>query len=88
MIDRFDEALVASYTSGQENDYFGWTDARSATARQLAQLFAQRFAQIVERSAGEDWFYAGWYVQILGVAESGFRPIAYSDWDDPSVPTE
>ena len=79
MIGRFDEALVASYTSGQENEYFGWTDARSATARQLAPLFVQRFPQIVERSVGEDWLYASWYVQMLGVAESEYLPVAYSD---------
>ena len=80
---RDDRSLRRSHSSGpshgQENEYFGWTDARSATARPLAQLFVQRFPQIVERSVGEDWLYASWYVQMLGVAESGYLPVAYSD---------
>ena len=81
----YDDDLVASYTSGQGNDYFGWTDARSATARQLAMLFVERFPDIVARSRGQDWPYAGWYVQMLGVAETGHLPIAYCDWEDLST---
>jgi hypothetical protein len=27
-----------------------------------------------------DWPYAGWYVQMLGLAERGAFPIAYADW--------
>ena len=80
----FDEDLVASYSTGQENEYFGWTDAKSANARELARLFIERFPRIVEAGAGQDWAYAGWFVQMLGVAEAGFLPIAYSDWDEPS----
>lgn len=79
-----DEELVAFYTSGQENEYFGWSDARRATARQLADMFVERFPIIAERSLGEDWLYAGWYVQMLGVAERGHFPMAYNDWDDRS----
>jgi len=79
-----DQAAVAMYTTGQENHYFGWTDARHATARQLAGLFVERFPIIAERSLGEDWPYAGWYVQMLGVAENGHLPVAFDDWEDLS----
>ncbi len=82
-----DDDLVVFYGSGQENEYFGWTDAKSANARQLARLFVQRFQTIADRAVGQDWEYAGWFVQMLGVAESGHLPIAYSDWDDPNAVT-
>ncbi len=29
---------------------------------------------------GRDWAYAGWYVEMLGLAERGCLPIAYADW--------
>lgn len=91
LVANHDEEVVAFYTSGQENEYFGWTDARRATARQLAEMFIERFPTIAERSLGEDWLYAGWYVQMLGVAETGYFPMAFNDWGDlsgaPVLPT-
>lgn len=74
-----DEASIARYSTGMENNYFGWTDAQTATARELATLFVDRFPTIADRGNGEDWPYAGWYVQMLGVAERGHLPIAYDD---------
>jgi len=54
-------------------------------------MFVERFPTIAARSVGEDWPYAGWYVQMLGVAESGHFPMAFNDWDDlsgaPVLPT-
>lgn len=48
-------------------------------------MFVERFPTIAERSLGEDWPYAGWYVEMLGVAESGHFPMAFNDWDDLSA---
>jgi hypothetical protein len=62
-----------------ENRYFEWTDAQTSTARELAALFVERFPVIVQRGLGEDWPYAGWYVQMLGAAERGHLPIVYDD---------
>jgi hypothetical protein len=63
--------IVARYTSGQENNYFGWTDAKSLNARQLAELFLQRFPLIGRQGEGSDWAYAGWLTDVLGEAEAG-----------------
>jgi hypothetical protein len=60
---------VAKYTSGQEAEYFGWKDATGQDARQLAQLFIDRFPAICGRSVGLDWAYAGWLTDVLGHAE-------------------
>ena len=70
----------ADYTSGQENAYFDWNDARHDTARQLAAKFLERFPEIAKKGHGLDWTYAGWYVQMLGLAEQGVLPVAYGDW--------
>lgn len=87
-----DVPLAAHYTTGMENRYFDWTDAHTATGRELATLFVERFPAIVERGQGDDWAYAGWYVRMLGIAERGHLPVSYDDgYEDistmPSWPT-
>jgi len=77
---------VASYSSAQDNEYFGWRDAEQDNVQQLAQRFVERFPDIVEASHGDDWNYAGWYVRMLGFAEREMFPIAYSDWMEEPDP--
>ena len=72
--------LAAHYSSAQDNEYFGWADAKEATVQQLAERFIERFPDIVAASRGDDWSYAGWYVRMLGYAEREQFPIAYDDW--------
>jgi hypothetical protein len=79
MISDWDRS-AAHYTSGQDNEYFGWHDAKHDNVQQLAQKFTERFPEIVAASKGDDWNYAGWYVRMLGYAENGNFPIAYADW--------
>ena len=56
------------------------SDGRIALpARHLADTFVERFPDIANESKGWDWLYAGWYVEFLGVAESGYFPYAYAD---------
>ena len=59
---------------------FDWEDTKHDTARQLAVKFVDRFPDIIEKGEGIDWNYVGWYVQMLGLAEQGAFPIAYSDY--------
>ena len=74
------EREVAHYTSGMDNRYFDWSDAKTDTARELASKFVERFPEISEKGMGRDWAYAGWYAEILGLAERGCLPVAYADW--------
>lgn len=74
------EEDTAHYTTGHKNKYFGWTDARTDTARELAAKFIKRFPEIARKGLGQDWQYVGWYVQMLGFAERGDLPVAYADW--------
>jgi len=46
---------AAHYTTGQDNEYFGWTDARQNTARQLATKFIDRFPGIARLGHGADF---------------------------------
>lgn len=68
---REEEEMVARYTSGQDNEYFGWKDASNASARDLARLFVERFPDICRKGEGLDWAYAGWLTDVLGHAELG-----------------
>jgi len=85
MMNNWDTAAV-HYSTGQDNVYFGWGDARRDTARQLASKFIERFPEIAQQGLGQDWPYVGWYVQMLGVAERGALPVAYADWQDKPDP--
>jgi hypothetical protein len=81
--------LVARYTSGQDNEFFGWTDAKSMTARELAATFTKRFPRIVEQSQGCDWAYAGWLTDVLGHAERGLEHgglVNLDNYDGPMDP--
>lgn len=79
---------IASYTSGDEDRYFGWKDAPGKTARQLAQLFVERFPELALRGVGRDRPYAGWFVGMLGAAESGRLPIFFADQDLEPIEAE
>jgi hypothetical protein len=76
----------ANYTSGVENAYFGWKDATQDTARTLADKFLSRFGEIAEAGRGRDWVYAGWYAEMLGLAERGMLPVSYADWYETPNP--
>ncbi len=79
---------VARYTSGMGNRYFDWPDAASDTARELATKFVERFPGISEKGLGRDWAYAGWYSEMMGLAERGCLPVAYADWYPGEEPEE
>lgn len=72
---------VASYSSSQENEYFGWDDAKKDTAVGLAEKFLDRFPEIAKHGKGLDWEYAGWYVTMLGHADHGCFPIVFADFN-------
>ncbi len=76
-----DDSTMALYSSGQGNEFFGWSDRKTATARKLADTFLERFPKICEASRGADWAYAGWFVEMLGLAELGWFPIVYDEDD-------
>ena len=85
MSQEFDRHAV-HYSTGDENHYFGWTDAGADTAWQLADKFELRFPELLELAKGRDWPYVGWFVEMLGLAEKGIFPIAYSDYGSTSTP--
>jgi len=62
------------YTTEQEHDYLGWTDARHDDARRLATKFLERYPELARQAAGDDLAYAGWFTYVLGRAEHGRLP--------------
>lgn len=81
----FDEiqstSLIARYTTGEENHYFGWHDAENDDARSLADKFLARFTELASQGKGWNYVYAGWYQRLLGLAEQGWMPVVFSDDD-------
>jgi hypothetical protein len=77
-------SMIARYTSGHDNHYFGWDDAERDNARSLADKFEVRFTTLARRSVGWNYSYAGWYQRLLGLAEQGWIPVVLSDYNSVS----
>lgn len=74
----------AHYSSAQRAGYFGWPDAHSDNARQLAEKFIARFPAICDAGAGRDWPYSGWLSELVGVLESSQAlPVAMAEFLTP-----
>ena len=79
------DGLVAHYTTGQEQQYFGWDDAADATPARMAELFIERFPDVAAAGLGPDWAYAGWYQELMRLTDPDAFPIAYSDYFDDAA---
>lgn len=62
---------MASYSSADGANYFGWPLAAQMDARKLAETFVGKFPILAKRGTGRDWRYAGWLTDVLGRAEQG-----------------
>ncbi len=76
--------LFAVYSSASQSSYFGWEDAHTDTARQLADKFITRFGAICESGRGRDWAYAGWLSELMGTMErQGALPFVMEEYFEP-----
>jgi len=70
----------AHHSSGDGgNLYFGWEDARSDSARTLAEKINDRFPRLMVISAGRNYGYTGWFTEMLGFAEIGALPVMWRE---------
>lgn len=78
--------LSVTYSTGsaETGAYFGWEDARTDNARQLAAKFVARFPELSDAGDGWDYAYAGWFQRLVGLAESGWVPAVFSNSHFPS----
>ena len=76
---------ASSYYSASGNEYFGWTDSKTDSARALAEKFVARFPDISQRGRGSDWEYAGWLADLVSVFEikSNRLPIVMAEHFEP-----
>jgi hypothetical protein len=74
---------TARYTSGQEKNYFGWTDAVSDSPEELADKFIQRFDDLSKASKGKDPAYVIWYTRMLEETAPDGVVYAYADYPVP-----
>lgn len=74
---------TANYSSGQEENYFEWTDAVSDSPEELAAKFVERFPELSHKCVGKDPDYVNWYSRMLEeTAPDGFI-YAYADYPVP-----
>ncbi len=80
-VDYWDSDLVASYSSSDQAQYFGWRDVSPhTTPRGLARRFIQRFPQTSDLGRGSDWAYSGWYVEMLHMTHPNRFPVALKEY--------
>lgn len=73
----------ARHSSGHlGNEYFGWTDARSDTARELAEKIKLRFPRLMARTKRLNFRYSGWFTYMLGEAEQGHLPVMGAEYQE------
>lgn len=83
-VDWQDPTQVATYTSGMDNQYFGWEDAATDSADALARKFVERFPELARAGQGLDFEYAGWFALVVGsVTDEDAFPIFMADWAGP-----
>ena len=81
--DNESQVETASYTSGQEKNYFGWTDAVSDSPEELAEKFIERFHILSKSSKGKDSAYVTWYSRMIDETASDGVVYAYADYPIP-----
>lgn len=77
--------MAARYSSGQEDNFFGWNDVVGNTPTEMAQKFIERFPKIAEAGCGGDDKYVSWYLEMLRLTEPDgiIFTTADSDWPIP-----
>ena len=81
--DNESQVETARYTSGQEKNYFGWTDAGSDSPEELADKFIERFDDLSKASKGKDPTYVTWYARMLEETAPDGVVYAYADYPVP-----
>lgn len=84
------DSRIATYSSRERDHYFSWPDVYPyATPQELAELFEDRFPDVVEAGRGSDWAYAGWYMEMLRLTHPDQFPYAMARGTVPDtyVPT-
>lgn len=75
-----DSKLIARHSGAYQSKYFGWEDAQSANAQELALLFIQRFPELCRESYYLDYAYAGWFTTLLAHCDYGSLPYLFEEY--------
>lgn len=80
---------VATHSSASGSLYFEKIEGSGLNARQLAERFLEAFPVLAHHAHGQDWLYAGWFVDLLGQAETadsdGFPMWGGDQWGEPDA---
>lgn len=77
-----DSRLIARHSGANEAKFFGWEDAQSADAQQLALLFIKRFPELCREAYHLDFAYAGWFATLLAHCDYGFLPYLFGEYEE------
>ncbi|QDH17241.1 hypothetical protein [Swingsia samuiensis] len=76
------DAVHLSIGRNEEVKYFGWEDASTDNAYELAVKFLERFPELSRCGRGWDYEYSGWFQRLLGLAERGWLPYICADYQE------
>lgn len=74
--------LIARHSGANESHYFGWEDAGSFSAHQLALRFIERFPDLARATYFFDYAYAGWFATLLAHCEYGHLPYLFGEYEE------
>ena len=71
------------YSSGDEDNYFGWANMKPKTPLILAKRFLVEFPNFAEQGKHPDPAYARWFADILELTAPIGMVYAFGDWEPP-----
>lgn len=69
-------------TTRGDDDPFGWDGTRDLSARQLAELFIERYPAVAAAGKGNDADYAAWFLSALQTSRPDGAPVMYGEYVD------
>ena len=77
-------ATLPRYSSGDEDNYFGWAKMKPKTPVILAERFIVEFPQFAEQGHHPDPAYARWFAEMLELTAPVGVVTAFWDWEPPA----
>jgi hypothetical protein len=76
----FDMGNTVVHDSSANGQGMAWSSGQGVSAREMADQFLQGLGGMGDLCRGRDWAYAGWFAEMLGLAEQGHFPALDGGW--------
>ena len=83
LAENVDYETLPRYSSGDEDNYFGWANMKPKSPSLLAKRFILVFPNFVQQGKHPDPAYARWFADMLELTAPIGVIYAFGDWEPP-----